>query len=64
MAKITKYCCGTCNEVWSEEFQADDCCFNPTYPVEWFTCDNCGEEYENKKEAFECCEQTKLNVID
>ena len=53
--KITAYECDFCKSLWSQEWEADDCCRPETNTTIGYQCD-CGDIYHREKDALLCCE--------
>lgn len=50
----TRWRCGDCGTLHSEEYQAIDCCAPEITEV--YSCPKCGEEHLCEEDAFACCD--------
>ena len=58
--KITEYHCGHCGTSYMDEWDADDCCKDPTVEEIKWECSECDKEFKTEHEANECCANKSL----
>lgn len=62
--KQINYLCGECEAIWSDRYDADECCMEPTIEKITWSCSKCTAEFETEHEANECCANQKLMVAE